>query len=161
MLVFVGQFRVPNDAATPSFSRLAGCLSVLLCLASPPRSAKADSTGTQPASVSTAPASTGLQLTLTPPYDSGQLTGIRQLLTAGIGYQGSLLSKQDVCGLAFAWGEPADPTLRHQSVAEAFYRVQLSPANQLSIGYEMVIHPVFAPQDEVEGVFWTRLRILF
>jgi len=94
-------------------------------------------------------------------YDRGQLTGIRQLLTAGIAYQGALLSKQDVCGLALAWGQPAMPNLRQQCAVEAFYRVQLSPANQLSIGYQMIINPANAPHDEMEGVFWTRFRILF
>jgi porin len=94
-------------------------------------------------------------------YDKGDLTGIRQLLTGGIGFHGAFLSKQDVCGVAVAWGQPAKTNLFEQYTAEAFYRVQLSPANQLSLGYQFVVDPSLAPQEEIVGVFWVRFRILF
>ena len=94
-------------------------------------------------------------------YDEGRLTGIRQLLAGGVGLHGAYLSKQDLCGVAFAWGQPAKAGLLQQYTAETFYRVQLSPANQLSIGYQLIINPANAPHDETVGVFWLRFRILF
>ena len=92
-------------------------------------------------------------------YAHGPVTDIRQLATGGIGWQGPLLSRLDVCGLALAWGQPWQND-RDQWTAETFYRVQLSPANQLSIGYQAILHPSLSSEDAV-GIFWVRFRILF
>jgi hypothetical protein len=94
-------------------------------------------------------------------YDSGDLTSLRQLLTGGIGFHGHFLSKLDVSGIAFGWGQPVNGDLRAQYTAETFYRIQLSPANQFSIGYQFIINPAYAEHDETAGVFWARFRILF
>jgi len=92
-------------------------------------------------------------------YANGALTGIKQLMTGGFGWQGRLLSKQDVCGVALAWGQPTDDK-RNQWTAETFYRVQLSPANQLSVGYQLIVDPTNSNEDAV-GVCWVRFRVLF
>jgi len=94
-------------------------------------------------------------------YDQGHLTGLRQLWTGGVGFHRALISKQDLCGLAVAWGQPANDTLRNQYTAETFYRIQLSQGNQLSVGYQVIINPALAPHDETVGVAWLRFRILF
>ena len=94
-------------------------------------------------------------------YDKGDLTGFRQLATAGFGYEESLISKEDIVGLGAAYGAPSKSPFRNQYGAEAFYRVQLAPAEQLSFGYELMVDPSFSPNDHVVGVFWTRFRILF
>lgn len=94
-------------------------------------------------------------------YSNGDLTGIRQLLTGGIGFHGAYLSPQDVFGLGLAWGDPASGRRHPQYTAETFYRLQLSPANQLSLGYQFIVNPSAAPGHDTVGVFWARFRILF
>jgi len=94
-------------------------------------------------------------------YDNGELTGIRQLVTGGIGCRPELISSQDIFGVALAWGQPAQESDREQYEAEVFYRLQISLTEQLSIGYQVIADPTFAPHDDVVGVFWTRFRILF
>ena len=92
-------------------------------------------------------------------YADGQLTHIHQLVTGGVGWQGALLSKQDVCGVALAWGQPTEAQQQDQWTGEAFYRVQLSPANQFSVGYQLILDPTLSNEDIV-GVFWARFRVL-
>jgi porin len=92
-------------------------------------------------------------------YAEGALTHIHQLVTGGVGVHGTFLSKQDVSGIALAWGQPTNDR-RQQWTAETFYRIQLSPANQLSIGYQLILDPTSSNQDAV-GVTWVRFRVLF
>jgi len=94
-------------------------------------------------------------------YDNGDLTGFRELATTGIGAFGPFISKLDVCGLGLAWGQPSKEPSREQTGGEAFYRLQITPEEQFSVGYELMVDPSNSPHDNVVGVFWTRFRILF
>ncbi|MGH7180093.1 MAG: carbohydrate porin, partial [Tepidisphaeraceae bacterium] len=91
----------------------------------------------------------------------GNINGIQNMISTGIGWEGKLISESDVVGLAGAWGQPTDSTLRDQYAIEAFYRLQVSPDNQLTVGYQVIIDPSNNPNQDVVGVFELRWRISF
>jgi porin len=94
-------------------------------------------------------------------YGAGQgnINGIEQMVSGGVGWEGKLLTKSDVIGLGGAWGKPSDHDLDDQFAIEAFYRLQVSPDNQFTIGYQVIVDPVFEPGDDLVGVFELRWRI--
>jgi hypothetical protein len=69
------------------------------------------------------------------------------------------VTQSDVAGLAGSWGQPSDDDLDDQFALELFYRMQVSPDNQLTVGYQVIVNPVFEPGDDVVGVFELRWRI--
>jgi len=89
----------------------------------------------------------------------GNINGIEQMISAGVGWEGKVLTESDVLGVAGAWGRPSGHDLDDQFALEAFYRLQVSPDNQLTIGYQLIIHPTFEPADQVVGVFELRWRV--
>jgi porin len=91
----------------------------------------------------------------------GNVNGIEQMIAGGVGWEGKLVTTADVIGLGGGWGHPSDHSLNDQYVAELFYRLQLSPDNQLTLGYQIIVNPTFQPRDEVVGVFEARWRVAF
>jgi hypothetical protein len=91
----------------------------------------------------------------------GNINGITQMVSTGAGWQGKLLTDSDVIGLGAAWGRPEDHNLDDQFAVETFYRLQVSPDNQLTVGYQVIVSPSFAPGDDVIGVLELRWRITF
>lgn len=89
----------------------------------------------------------------------GNVNGIEAMIAAGAGWEGKLITDADVLGIAAAWGQPEGAGLDDQFVAELFYRLQVSPDNQLTLGYQLVVNPSFEPDDEVVGVFEVRWRV--
>ena len=63
--------------------------------------------------------------------------------------------------LGLAWGHPQDSTLRDQYVAEAFYRMYLTPQIHLTPDFQLIINPSLNPDEDVVAVFGLRLRVLF
>jgi carbohydrate-selective porin OprB len=92
-------------------------------------------------------------------YGEGNIEKLEHLVSAGLGWQGDLFTKSDVAGFGMSWGRPSDDELRAQYAAEVFYRLQISPDNQLTVGYQMIVDPSFAPDDHVVGVFEIRWRV--
>ena len=62
-------------------------------------------------------------------------------------------------GVAVAWGEPSDRDLRDQFMVEGFYRLQLTPAIQLTPDVQFIINPSNAPSEDHVWVVGVRLRI--
>ncbi|MGN6370213.1 MAG: carbohydrate porin [Phycisphaerae bacterium] len=91
----------------------------------------------------------------------GNINGINNMVSGGVGWEGQMISKTDVVGLGGAWGQPSGPSLRDQFALEFFYRVQVSPDNQLTLGYQVIFDPTNAPNEDVVGVFELRWRITF
>ena len=89
----------------------------------------------------------------------GNINGIDEMVSGGIGWEGKLLSDSDVVGLGGFWGRPDDHDLRDQYGGEVFYRLQVSPDNQLTVGYQLIIDPSNQPNDDVVGVFEVRWRV--
>jgi hypothetical protein len=89
----------------------------------------------------------------------GNINGITDMISAGLGWEGKLLTESDVTGFAASWGKPKDTSLRDQYALELFYRLQVSPDNQLMLGYQIIIDPASNPASNVVGVFELRWRI--
>jgi len=89
----------------------------------------------------------------------GNINGIDDMISAGAGWEGKLLTESDVTGFAAAWGRPANHDLNDQFAGEIFYRLQVSPDNQLTVGYQVIINPASAPDDHVVGVLEVRWRV--
>ena len=91
----------------------------------------------------------------------GNINGIEDMISTGLGWQGKLLTPSDVVGLGGAWGRPSNHSLRDQFATEIFYRLQVSPDNQFTIGYQLIVDPSNAPTTDAVGVFELRWRITF
>jgi porin len=89
----------------------------------------------------------------------GNINGIDDMISAGVGYEGKLLSESDVIGVAGSWGRPSDHDLDDQFAGELFYRLQVSPDNQLTVGYQVIANPSLEPDDHLVGVFEVRWRV--
>jgi porin len=92
-------------------------------------------------------------------FSEGYVAKVDQIVAGGVGWQGQILTKSDVVGIGGSWGEPSDRTLRDQEAAEVFYRLQLSPDNQVTVGYQVIIDPASNPTQNVVGVLELRWRI--
>lgn len=94
-------------------------------------------------------------------WAEGNVNNIEHMIDLGAGWEGKLITQSDVVGLAGSWGRPADHDLRDQYAAEVFYRLQVSPDNQLTLGYQVVVNPTFDTKNDVVGVFECRWRVTF
>ncbi|MGP1346758.1 MAG: hypothetical protein ACTS3F_08855 [Phycisphaerales bacterium] len=93
-------------------------------------------------------------------YQEEALTNIHHLIQGGVGVSGLLGSQDNMTGLAFSYADPKGPG-REEKVVETFHRFQLTRFTQFSVGYQLIIDPTFAPDDDVIGVFTARIRIAF
>jgi porin len=89
----------------------------------------------------------------------GNINGIEQMISAGVGWERELVTESDVLGIGGSWGKPADGDLDDQYAFELFYRLQVSPDNQLTVGYQLIVDPAFDPDRNLVGVFEVRWRI--
>jgi hypothetical protein len=89
----------------------------------------------------------------------GNINGIEQMISGGAGWEGHIISQSDIVGVAGAWGQPSDDDLRDQYAIELFYRLQVSPDNQFTVGYQVILDPSNDPDSDVVGVFEMRWRI--
>lgn len=92
-------------------------------------------------------------------WGEGNINGIEYMVSGGVGWEGMLLTKADVIGVGGAWGRPSDHHLRDQFATEVFYRLQVSPDNQLTVGYQILFNPSNAPDRTTVGVFELRWRV--
>lgn len=93
-------------------------------------------------------------------YQEEALTNIKHLIQGGVGVSGLLGSPDNMSGLAFSYADPDRPG-REEKVVEFFHRLQLTKYTQFSVGYQVIIDPTNAPDDDVIGVFSMRIRIAF
>ena len=96
-------------------------------------------------------------------FTNGDVTDVKQLLSGGIGVYNPLhLGIDDnLFGLAFAWGEPENNSLRSQYVIESFLRLQVFPNIQVTPDIQLIIHPSEAPDDNIVAVLGIRFRVAF
>jgi hypothetical protein len=92
-------------------------------------------------------------------WGEGNINGIEYLVSTGIGWEGKLITDSDVLGVGGAWGRPSDHDLDDQHAAEVFYRLQVSPDNQLTVGYQVIVDPSNDPDTHLVGVFEMRWRV--
>ena len=91
----------------------------------------------------------------------GNLTTTKQIVAGGFGIRRPFGENDDFAGVGFSWGSPTDTSLRDQMVAEGFYRLQWSPAIQITADAQLIINPSSAPDQDMVTVFGVRLRITF
>ena len=96
-------------------------------------------------------------------YSNGRVTNLKQLLSAGVGvYDPFYLGMKDnLIGLAIAWGEPKDNNLRSQYVIESFLRLQVFRSVQVTPDIQLIINPSEAPDENIVAVFGMRFRLAF
>jgi porin len=94
-------------------------------------------------------------------WAEGNVNSLEQMIDLGVGWEGKLLTRSDVIAIAGSWGRPADSDLCDQYAGELFYRLQVSPDNQLTLGYQVIVNPTFDTRNDVVGVFECRWRVTF
>ena len=82
---------------------------------------------------------------------------VKQTGSAGLVLLKPFGNDEDRLGLGFGWVDPTAPNTNDEYVAEAFYRMQLTPLTQISAGAMLVIDPS-TPGKSNEFVFSLRAR---
>jgi len=88
------------------------------------------------------------------------LTQIRQVASAGFGWQNPFGNKGDIFGVGVGWAHPDSRQARDEYILEAFYRIQITPTLQFTPDFQMIIDPAFGAEDVV-GVFGLRFRLQY
>jgi hypothetical protein len=94
-------------------------------------------------------------------YSEAKVNDIMNMVSAGVGIPSNLLTRSDVVGAAFSWGDPEAANLRSQYATEIFYRLQTSSDTQITAGYQIIIDPTNQPDENLVGVFELRWRVAF
>jgi len=96
-------------------------------------------------------------------WSDADATGIPNLVAGGVAFEGLLGRDDDVAGLGLSWGESADEAFTDQVAAEAFYRLQVTPSIQCTLGAQAILNALHADslEDELVGVVEMRLRVTF
>ena len=85
----------------------------------------------------------------------------RQMLAFGGGIAAPFGQEDDILAIGFAWGQPRDRSLDDQYVVEIFYRVQLTPAIQVTPHIQGIVDPSNSPGEDAIAVFGVRMRMSF
>jgi hypothetical protein len=83
---------------------------------------------------------------------------IEQYASAGIVWTKPFGHDEDWLGLGFGWVDPTAPNTNNEYVAEAFYRLQLTPFVQVTPAAMLVMNPSSNPDTNTEAVFSLRAR---
>jgi len=86
-------------------------------------------------------------------FSDGEFTEVKQLLSLGFGISDPLRYSGDFFGVAFAWGDPVEDSLRSQVVFETLYRIQLSSIAQLTPDLQLIINPTNNPDEDFFSSF--------
>jgi carbohydrate-selective porin OprB len=81
-------------------------------------------------------------------------------VVGGLGVLNPLGWKDDILGIGFAWGEPADTAARDQYLMELYLRHQLTPKIKITPGFQLILDPSFNRDDDVIGIFELRVRVV-
>jgi hypothetical protein len=88
----------------------------------------------------------------------GDAAPLRQGASAGIVADGFLDRSKDVWGIGASWGEPSATNSRNEWVFESFWRLQIAPRAQFTVGYQVIL-PGLSAESTVVGVLELRLRV--
>jgi len=86
---------------------------------------------------------------------------IKQTGAAGVMFKEPFGYDEDVAGFGFGWVDPKAKNTRNEYVAEAFYRLQLTPFIQVTPDAMLVINPSNREKRDLEAVFTVRARGAF
>ncbi len=93
-------------------------------------------------------------------YSDAGVTNVRHLGEAGATYKGLLTGPESLTGFAAAIADPRSGD-RQEKILEVFHRIQVTPQSQFTLGAQLIIDPVNAPDDDMLAVFSARFRIAF
>ncbi len=91
-------------------------------------------------------------------YSDGDAALMQTSFSTGIGLR---RENNDVAGIGFNWGKPADGTLSGQFTSEAFYRFQLTQFLAVTPDVQLIVDPALNPGKDVIALFGLRLRTSF
>jgi hypothetical protein len=94
-------------------------------------------------------------------YGDGANLVMEHVVAAGVGLRRPFGQKTDAAGVGFSWARPSVSLLDDQWGMEAFYRIQLTEALQLTPGFQLILDPAFNPSEDVVSLFQLRLRVQF
>ena len=77
------------------------------------------------------------------------LTSVRNIVSAGFGFENPFDNAGDEFGVAAAWAQPDDKQLSDEWVIESFYRLQLTPTLQFTPDVQFIINPSSGTKDVV------------
>jgi porin len=91
-------------------------------------------------------------------YSDGDAALMQTVFSTGIGLR---RENNDVAGIGFSWGAPADGTLRDQFTSEFFYRFQLTQFLAITPDVQLIVDPALNPTVDVLAFAGIRLRASF
>ena len=94
-------------------------------------------------------------------WADGNAVRADQSLSGGLAFTRPFGQEDDLAGIGLGWSEPTRPSRNEEFVAEAFYRLQLTRKQQLSVGWQAYFTPAFDPEDDVQHVLSLRWRVQF
>ena len=74
------------------------------------------------------------------------------------GFLRNFRRNSDALGLAVNWGDPPDGSLRDQTTAELFYRLQFATNLAVTPSLQMLVHQSLSPERTTAWVFGLRMR---
>jgi porin len=90
-------------------------------------------------------------------WSDGQAPFMNRAVTLGVLRYFS--GRSDLSGLGVNWGDPSDGSLRDQTTAELFYRIQLAQNLALTPSLQLLKDPALHPQEDRIWVFGLRARL--
>lgn len=97
-------------------------------------------------------------------YGTGNSTGVEFAVSVGLGIDNCFNRPGDAFGIGIGFDTPPDDADTERDIeyaGEVFYRFQLTKAMQFTLGQQVIVQPVNAPDDDVVGVFELRLVVDF
>lgn len=91
-------------------------------------------------------------------YSDGDAALMQTSTSTGIGLR---RENNDVAGIGFNWGKPADGSLSDQFTSEVFYRFQLTQFLAVTPDVQLIVDPALNPGKDVIALFGLRLRTSF
>ncbi|MCC6427011.1 MAG: carbohydrate porin [Phycisphaerales bacterium] len=97
-------------------------------------------------------------------YGTGNSTAVEYVTSVGLGIDNAFSRPGDAFGVGVGFDTPDDAVVSPRDIeyaGEIFYRFQLTHAMQWTIGGQLILDPILAPDDDAAGVFEMRLVIDF
>lgn len=97
-------------------------------------------------------------------HGTGNSTAVEDVVSIGLGIDNAFKRPGDAFGIGVGFDTPDDAVESERDLeyaGEVFYRFQLSRAIQWTIGGQLILDPIKAPDDDVVGIFEMRLVIDF
>lgn len=93
--------------------------------------------------------------------DGSDVADFSRFLSAGLGLEAPFGREDDLVAVGFAWGDPADPESREETIIEAFYRIELNDFTRLTPDVQFLVDPGDNRSTDLIVVFGLRLQVVF